>query len=252
MKRIDILGAPIDVLTMTESVAMAETFIASGRPHQLIAINAAKIVLAHQRPEFRDLLWKSDLNFVDGQPVRFAAQLLGHRLPELISGHFLMERLVATAAEKGYSVYFLGAQHNVTAKVAELISRRYPTLRVAGWRDGYWKQGEDHQVVQEVRETGAQMLFLALGTPRKEQWIYDHKFDLQVPVCMGVGGSFDVIAGVAKVEPAWIRNAGLAWLFRLVQEPGRLWKRYATTNPVFVWLLIRALGQRAVLGLGKR
>jgi N-acetylglucosaminyldiphosphoundecaprenol N-acetyl-beta-D-mannosaminyltransferase len=99
MKRIDILGTPVDVLTMTGSVTMAEAFIASGRPHQLIAINAAKIVLAHQRPEFRDLLWKSDLNFVDGQPVRFAAQLLGHRLPELISGHFLMERLVATAAE---------------------------------------------------------------------------------------------------------------------------------------------------------
>lgn len=249
MQRVDFMGTPIDVLTMRDAVDAAESFIAAGRPHQLIAINAAKVVLAHQEPDFRQLLWNSDMAFVDGQPVIFAARLLGYRLPELISGHFLMERLVERAAERNYSVYFLGARPEVVAKTVDTLAGRHPSLRVAGWRDGFWTRDEEMDVVRAVRASGADMLFLALGTPRKEQWIARYKDELQVPVCLGVGGSFDVIAGVLKVEPAWMRSAGLAWLYRMLQEPGRLGKRYAASNPIFIRLLLGEMMRRARAGL---
>jgi N-acetylglucosaminyldiphosphoundecaprenol N-acetyl-beta-D-mannosaminyltransferase len=250
--RVEVLGTLIDTVTMTDCVDMAERFIACGLPHQLIAINAAKIVLANRNSEFRKILTESDLNFADGQPVVFAARLLGRRLPELVSGHFLMERLVARAAENGHSVYFLGGKPDVVAEVADVMRARHPSLRIAGWRHGFWLATEEQGVVAEVRRSRAQMLFLALGTPRKEEWLSQYKHELEVPVCMGVGGSFDVITGRLKVEPAWIRKAGLAWAFRVSQEPRRLWRRYASTNPVFVGLLVNELAHLAFGSLRDR
>ncbi|MCL5951471.1 MAG: WecB/TagA/CpsF family glycosyltransferase [Chloroflexi bacterium] len=230
---------------MNDAVELAVEYVASRCPHQLVAINAAKVVLAHQRPEFRRILWNSDLAFVDGQPLRFAGSILGHHLPELISGHFLMERLIARAAENGLSVYFLGAKLEAVGKVVGIFQELYPALRVAGWRDGFWRAEDEREVVREARRSGADMLFLALGTPRKEEWIARYKEELEIPVCMGVGGSFDVIAGTLRIEPAWMRNVGLAWLFRLIQEPRRMGKRYISTNPVFVQLLLQELWHRA-------
>ena len=244
MARIDFLGIPIDALTFNETLSCVDRYIDSCQPHQLIAINAAKIVIAHQNPEFLNILRQSDLNFVDGKPIMFAARLLGDRFPELISGHFLMESMVARAAKHGYSVYFLGAKPDVTAKVVDVFRNRYSGLNIAGWRNGFWKPEEEHEVVDCVRESGAHILFLALGTPRKEKWINQYKVELQVPVCMGVGGSFDIVAGLLKVEPGWMRASGLAWLFRLIQEPKRLWKRYASTNPKFVKLVLRGVWER--------
>jgi N-acetylglucosaminyldiphosphoundecaprenol N-acetyl-beta-D-mannosaminyltransferase len=237
IRRWNVLGSPVDSVTMSEAVSCAERFIRNGGTHQLIAINALKVVLADQRPEFRKILWDSELAFVDGKPVVFASRLLGSRLPELISGHFLMEHLIAMAEERQYSVYFLGAAERVVSQLVTVVKDRHPKLRIAGWRNGFWKPEQERDVVRSVRESGAQMLFLALGTPQKEEWIHRFRSELNVPVCMGVGGSFDVVAGFQKVEPRWIRNAGLAWLFRLVQEPRRLWKRYASTNPVFLRML---------------
>jgi N-acetylglucosaminyldiphosphoundecaprenol N-acetyl-beta-D-mannosaminyltransferase len=155
-----------------------------------------------------------------------------------------MERLIAQAAERGHAVYFLGAEAHVVSRMVERLRERFPGLRIAGFRDGFWRPEEEAAVVEAVRASGADLLFLALGSPRKEEWLHQHKSALQVPVLMGVGGSFDVVAGFAKVEPRWIREAGFAWLYRLVQEPRRLWRRYADTNPAFVRLFVTAWVRR--------
>jgi N-acetylglucosaminyldiphosphoundecaprenol N-acetyl-beta-D-mannosaminyltransferase len=248
MTRIILLGVPIDGLKIDEIIVCVDDFINSGTGHQLIAINASKIVLANQRNEINQIVHNSDINFVDGKSVIFAARILGLHIPELISGHLLMERLIEKAADKGYPVYFLGAKEEVVSKLANIFKTRFPELIIAGWRNGYWTQDKEEKVVDEVRNSKAKILFLALGSPRKEEWIYKYKTCLNIPVCMGVGGSFDVLAGEKKIEPLWIRNIGMAWFYRLIQEPKRLWKRYTITNSIFIYLLLKEISKKYLIG----
>jgi len=239
--RLEVLGCPLDVVTMDQTVARCEQAIASGRYLQHMSVNAAKLVALGDDPEMHKMIASCELITADGQSVVWAARLLGARLPERVAGIDLMTRLLEAADAKGYGVYVLGAQHEVLDTALERLRERYPRLRVAGSRDGYYADDEAGAVCEEIRASGADILFVAMSSPRKEYFLGERGEALGVPFTMGVGGSIDVIAGLTRRAPRLLQRAGLEWAYRLAQEPRRLARRYVVTNARFAWIVLRAL-----------
>jgi N-acetylglucosaminyldiphosphoundecaprenol N-acetyl-beta-D-mannosaminyltransferase len=235
---IELFGVPVDSLTMDETIEAARALVRDGGVHQHVAVNAAKLVEVQRNPALREVIWTCDIVSADGQAVLWASRILGHRLPERVAGIDLFERLVGAAARDGSSVYFLGATDEVVQAAVAVMTERHPALRVAGARDGYWQ--DDHEVVAAVRAARPDYLFLAIPSPRKEFFLKEHLESLGVPFVMGVGGSFDVVAGKVGRAPRWVQRAGFEWAWRLGQEPGRMWKRYLDTNTVFIWMVFKA------------
>ena len=238
MKRSGLLGSVITVATMDETVAWAAGVIAAREPTQHVVVNAAKLVMMERDATLRGIVNGCPVVSADGQSVVWAGRVLGVRLPERVTGIDLMERLLERASAEGWRIYLLGARPEIVAAVAGKVSR---TVQVAGWQDGYWGEDEDDSVVEEIARSGADILFVALPSPQKELWIAPRLQRLGVPLCIGVGGSFDVLAGVRRRAPMWMQRAGLEWLFRLAQEPRRLTGRYAKTNALFVSMVGREL-----------
>jgi len=229
-------------------VAAIDHRIIDRRPVQHAAVNAAKLVRLQKEPALRDAIARCELVLADGQPVVWAARLLGHRVPERVAGIDLMEALFALAAERGYGVYLLGARPQVIAEAAARIQARFPSLRLAGYRHGYFTPEEEGEVVDAIANAGPDLLFVALETPAKELFVARLGERLAVPFVMGVGGALDVLAGARRRAPRWAQRAGLEWAFRLAQEPRRLLRRYLVGNTRFVWLVTRALVRGAVTG----
>jgi N-acetylglucosaminyldiphosphoundecaprenol N-acetyl-beta-D-mannosaminyltransferase len=235
--RVDLFGVPVDALTMDETVDRIRSWVAAGGPRQHVVLNAAKVVELERSPALADVIRRCDLVSPDGVSVVWASRLLGRPLPERVSGIDLMERLVATAAKDGRTVYFLGARPEVVARTVEVLQARHPDLRVAGFHHGYWT--DDEEVIVRIREAAPDYLLVGIPSPRKEFWLSANLRSLGVPFAMGVGGSFDVIAGVHRRAPRWAREHGLEWLWRLLQEPRRLWRRYLIGNWRFIALVLR-------------
>ena len=157
-------------------------------------------------------------------------------LPERITGIDLMQNLVKLAYEKGYKIFFFGAKEEVVKKVVEKYSNEFSKDIIAGYRNGYFKQNEEEFVAKQIADSGADILFVAISSPKKEIFLNKYKGTINVPFIMGVGGSFDVVAGVIKRAPKWMQKCGLEWFYRLLQEPKRMWKRYLFTNVIFIYL----------------
>lgn len=239
--RAEVLGCAIDRLDMEGTVREVERVIASRRFTQHVSINTAKLVTLRGDPELRAIVEGCGLISADGAGIVWASRLLRDPLPERVAGIDLMHRLLARAEEKGYSVYFLGARPEVLAIALERIRARHPRLAIAGARDGYFEDSEAAGVAAAIRATGADIVFVAMSSPRKEYFLGAHGERLGAPFAMGVGGSIDVVAGVTRRAPVAWQRLGLEWLYRLLQEPRRLFRRYAVTNARFAWMLGRAL-----------
>ena len=239
--RADILGCPIDRLGMADTLAAIERVIATGRYTQHMAINAAKLVAMHDDRKLCEIIGSCGLVNADGQSVVWASRLLGDPLPERVAGIDLMESLLELAEHRGYRVYFLGARADVLKRAVERLQERYPGLQVAGTRDGYFADDEARGVCDAIRRSGADVLFVAMSSPRKEYFLGEYGPDLGAPFVMGVGGSIDVIAGMTRRAPAAWQRLGFEWLFRLLQEPRRMIRRYAVTNTRFIALVGLAL-----------
>ena len=235
--RADILGCPIDRLGMGDTLAAIERAIAAGRYTQHMAINAAKLVAMHDDRKLCQIVDGCGLVNADGQSVVWASRLLGDPLPERVAGIDLMQTLVELAEQRGYRVYFLGARADVLERAVQRSQERYPGLQVAGARDGYFTDDESREVCDAIRASRADVLFVAMSSPRKEYFLGEYGPDLGVPFVMGVGGSVDVIAGMTRRAPAAWQRLGLEWLFRLLQEPRRMFRRYAVTNARFIALV---------------
>lgn len=240
-RRVRVLDCPIDNLSIKETLQAIEEFIKSNRPHQHVVINADKILKLYKDKKLKQIIESCDLINADGQSIRWAAKLWGIHLKERITGTDLMENLLKLSSQKGYSVYFLGAREEIVTKVVETYRNKYPSLKIAGWRNGYWKPNEEKKIVQDIRRTHPDILFVAISSPKKEFFIRKYMNEMQVPFSMGVGGSFDTIAGLTKRAPLWMQRCGLEWLFRLIQEPRRLWKRYLIGNIIFLWIVLKEL-----------
>ena len=238
--RTEVLGCPIDVVDMDQALRRCDEFIRARGFAQHMAINAAKIVAMRDDPQLREVIARCHLVTADGQAIVWAAKLLGRPLPERVAGIDLMNALIARAEERGYRIFILGAKQDVLETAVERIRERHPLLELAGYRDGYFSREEEAQVAGQIRDSRADILFVAISSPRKEYFLGDHGPSLGVPFVMGVGGAIDVTAGRTRRAPGWMQKTGLEWLFRLLQEPRRMFKRYATTNLRFIGLVARA------------
>lgn len=236
-----ILNVRVHRVTLAAVCAQMEAFIRSGRPHQIVTVNMDFIRLAREDPAFCAAVNGADLVVPDGVPVLWAARLLRRPLGERVTGVDLVEQGAALAAARGYRVFLLGAAPGVADAAAAALIRRYPGLCIAGTYAppiGPFSAEENARMVAAVRAARPHLLFVAFGAPRQELWIRAHLDELEVPVCVGVGGTFNFLSGAVPRAPRWMRRAGLEWAHRLAQEPGRLWRRYLVHDlPVFLRLM---------------
>jgi N-acetylglucosaminyldiphosphoundecaprenol N-acetyl-beta-D-mannosaminyltransferase len=244
MQPIRVARTAIHPVDMTGAIDRIDAFIRDGSPHYNIAINAAKVVACEDDAELRAAVAGAHLVTADGQAVVWASRLLGDRLPGRVAGADLMERLIAHAAVRGYSVYFLGARPEVVAVCVARARMAHPSLRIAGARDGYFT--DEDSVIAELRAARPDIVFLGFGTPAKEYFMHRRYRDVGAPFVMGVGGSFDVYAGLVRRAPRWVQRAGLEWAFRLAQEPRRMWKRYLVGNSRFITIVARELARKVI------
>jgi N-acetylglucosaminyldiphosphoundecaprenol N-acetyl-beta-D-mannosaminyltransferase len=211
--------------------------VSDGRPHIVTTVNPEFIVTAQKDTAFAQILNEADLNLPDGQGLLWAARLLGASLRERVTGVDTVVKLAGLSAQKGYSIYLLGAAEGVAEATAQILSAHFPTLRVAGTYAGSPALEENHEIVQRILAANPQLLFVAYGAPRQEKWIARNLSRLRVPVAMGVGGAFDFISGERRRAPRWMQRLGLEWLHRLTLEPWR-WRRM-TALPRFGLLVLR-------------
>lgn len=232
-------GVNIDLYTMEETLAKISEIIKAKQCIQHVVINVAKLIYAQKDDELKRIINSCGIVNVDGAGIVLGARLLGINVPERVTGIDLMQRLVEYSAKNGYRIYFLGAEEDVLNKIIDIYRQKYPELNIAGYRNGYFSEEEEENIVQEVKNSGADILFVAMGSPKKEIFLNKYIDKMQVPFVMGVGGSLDVVAGKVKRAPEWVQKLNSEWLFRLVQEPKRLWKRYLTTNSIYAAMLLR-------------
>jgi N-acetylglucosaminyldiphosphoundecaprenol N-acetyl-beta-D-mannosaminyltransferase len=240
-----VLGCAIDRLDMVATLERCRSAIEESRYIQHVAINAAKLVALQQQPELREIIGRCQLVGADGQAVVWASRLLGDPLPERVAGIDLMHALIAMAEREDYGVYILGARREVLETAVQRLREMHPKLRIAGYRDGYFTDDEGPDVAKAIRAASAQILFVAMSSPRKEHWLGEYGPMLNVPFVMGVGGSIDVVAGVTRRAPRLWQRLGIEWLYRLLQEPRRMFRRYLITNTKFSLLVAREIAARA-------
>lgn len=237
--RAEVLSCAIDRVDLDGALARCEEAIASRRFVQHMAINAAKLVAMRDDAELARVIRGCELVTADGQAVVWASRVLGDPLPTRVAGIDLMEALLARAATRGYRVYILGARQEVLEQAVQRLRERHPSLQLAGYRDGYFADEEEAAVAAAIAQARPDILFVAMSSPRKELFLGEHGPRLGVPFVMGVGGAIDVVSGITRRAPRLMQRLGLEWLFRLLQEPRRLFRRYAVTNARFVELVLR-------------
>jgi N-acetylglucosaminyldiphosphoundecaprenol N-acetyl-beta-D-mannosaminyltransferase len=225
--------------TMDEALDRVHNAVVNKSPLRIGVINAAKIVKMQTDESLKESVRESDVVYADGMSVVWASRLLGHPLPERLTGIDLMHGILSEGNTHGYKVYCLGATAEVLSSVVEEFRVAYPSVQLVGHHDGYFDESEEEAIASQIRSLQPDILFIAITSPKKENFMARWFEHMRVPVVHGVGGSFDVVAGVVKRAPAAWQRLGLEWLYRVIQEPRRLWKRYLVTNTQFLVLLVR-------------
>ena len=237
----DILDCDFHMVTQHDVLKWAKTILARPSCHYITTVNVAILMMMRSDHQLRDFIKQSALTVADEQPIIWLSKLLGRPLPERIAGVDLCQRLANSAAQDGKSIYLLGATDTALAKAEQKLLLDNPSLVIAGRSNGYFEASEAETRADLIKESEADILFVAMGVPRQEYFIAENLSRCGVKLCIALGGSFDVISGMTKRAPKWMQNCGLEWLFRLGQEPQRLAKRYAITNAQFLTLSVKAL-----------
>lgn len=246
--RQDLFGMSLDAFTMAQAVARCVEAVERRQYASIAVVNAAKVTWMRRDGALRRAVTSCDVVLADGQSVVWASHLLGAPLPERVAGIDLFMELLAEAEHRGYRVYFLGARPEVLTRMLAKVSERFPALTVVGSRDGYFSLDEEPDVTEEIRNSQAALLFLGISSPKKELFVERWGPSTGAHVVHGVGGSFDVLAGVTARAPIWWQRHGLEWLYRALQEPLRLGPRYLKTNMSFIALA----GSELVMGAGRK
>lgn len=241
LPHIRILGVPIVKARRAEAIAAIEALADRSEPALVAYVNAHTLNLASSDPAYLELLQMAPLVLNDGSGVGLAAKMSGEAFPENLNGSDFNPLILEWAARRGWPVYFLGASPGVAEEAARRLQVRIPQLIVAGTRDGFFPRSEDGAVAATIKSSGAKVLMVAMGNPLQEFWLRDNLSATGASLGVGVGAFFDFSAENVKRAPAWMNNAGVEWVFRLLQEPKRLWRRYVVGNPVF---LVRVLKER--------
>jgi N-acetylglucosaminyldiphosphoundecaprenol N-acetyl-beta-D-mannosaminyltransferase len=233
--RVEFMGCPFDAVGFDEAVdSVVEWCRGAQSPHTLLTINAALLVMMRDDPELAHACRAGDLIVADGMPVVWATRLLGMGLPERVAGVDLMLALLERGGRERLRVFYLGAKEEIVTTLVQKTTEMFPGLVIAGYRNGYFKEPEHAAIIEQIRSSKADMLFVGMPSPFKEVWCERHKHELGVPMIMGVGGSFDVISGFVRRAPAPMQRTGMEWAWRLMMEPRKMWKRYLVTNTLFL------------------
>jgi N-acetylglucosaminyldiphosphoundecaprenol N-acetyl-beta-D-mannosaminyltransferase len=246
--QIEFLGTKMHTGRLIDVVDEIEERLRRGLFTQHVVVNVAKLVNMQSDPVLKESVEACDIVNIDGMGIVWGCRSVGLDVPERVTGIDLFDALLHRASEKNYSVYLLGAREDVLNRVVKALGGRFPRLQIAGHHHGYF-WGNEEAVVEDIARSGAKMLFVAITSPAKENFINRWRERLGVTFVMGVGGTFDVVAGAVKRAPLWMQRNGLEWLYRVYQEPRRMWRRYAVTNSKFALLMLGALSKRA---LGRR
>ena len=219
--KVTVLDVLIDAISMSEATAQLEQFISEKTPHLVATANAEMVMLAQEDNELAAILAKSHLVVPDGAGVVWAARHQGYTMVERVAGYDLAQNLLLEASKKGYRVFMFGSQPDIVAKAKTVALARYPGLCIVGTRHGFFTTQDEPAIIQTITATKPDILLAALGVPRQEKWLARNLTKLNVPVSMGVGGTFDVMAGAVKRAPLWMQRTSLEWLFRLLCQPKR-------------------------------
>ena len=250
MPVLELLGVPVQAITMEQALDAAHEAIVNRDPLQIGVVNAAKLVNMRRNETLRRDVLSSDLILADGAGVVWASGLLGNPVPERVAGIDLMMGLLRRGDKHGYSVYCLGATDEVSERVAERIAADYPNVRLVGRRNGYFSEEEEEEVAGEIAALKPDILFIGITSPKKEKFLARWSKKINASVLHGVGGSFDVMAGKVRRAPIAWQRCGLEWLYRVKQEPRRLWRRYLVTNTLFCGMVLKELLSQRVGFLG--
>ncbi len=255
--RATILGVEIDAVTMPEAIGAFQRFVARRQPSLVYSLNVDLCMKIQRDAELRAIYRAADLVLVDGTPMMWAARFLGCPLPMRVSGSDFLPGFCGVAAREGYRVFLLGAAPGVAERAKSWLESRNPGLNIAGtYAPPFGFEQDEHEnarIVDAIRHAAPDVLFAAFGPSKQEKWLFRFRNELQVPVAMGVGSSFDYLAGRLKRAPTWVQKAGLEWTFRLAQEPRRLCRRYLVDDPPFVYhVLKQRFRDRPALGARPR
>lgn len=234
----DLFGLPVNALTMDQVLARVHRAIDRKAPLHIGVISASKVANMRRDAELRDAVLQSDIILADGMSVVWASKLLRRPLPERVAGIDLMTEILRTGSARGDRVYCFGATDEVLGAVKQHIAKAYPGIVVAGSHCGYYDKVDESKIADDIAASNADVLFVAMSSPMKEQFLSRYAAQINVPVTHGVGGSFDVVAGKVKRAPKLWQKLGCEWLYRVWQEPGRMWKRYLVTNTIFLMMLV--------------
>ena len=237
-RRVVILGVAIDDVLMDEAIAAVARFIDEGGPHQIVTVNPEFVMEARRNRAFRRVLAAADLATPDGFGIILAARWRGTPLRGRVTGIDLTERIATEAARRGWSLFLLGAAPGVAERAAAVLQRANPGLRIAGCYAGSPRPADEPPIRERIIAARPDVLLVAYGHPAQDLWIARNQPLLRVPVAIGVGGTFDELAGVVPRAPALVQRLGLKWLYRLIVQPWR-WRRIMTAAPLFLWTVLR-------------
>lgn len=238
------LDAPCHQVDMPQALDLAHRAMRDRQRLQHSDINVAKIVQMKDDPDLQRYVERSDIICVDGMGVLWGARLLGIPVAGRVTGVDLMMRTLDLCEHEGFRPFFFGARQSVLEEMVTRLSATHPRLTIAGIRNGYFSAEEEPQIVEQIRASGADCLFVGITSPIKERFLYEHRDSLDVPFLVGVGGAFDVVSGKVPRAPLFVQRIGMEWLFRVMQEPRRLMRRYLTTNFRYAGLLLGEVLQR--------
>jgi len=221
MEKVEILGVKVDSVTMDEAIKTACKFIEEKSPKMIATANAEMIMNATRDKELFKILNEADLVIPDGAGTVWAANYLGCEMRERVAGYDLSQNLMGLSPKLGFKMYFFGSAPTVAEKAKAKAEKLYPGIKVVGVHDGFFDENEEKKIISDIKEKKPDILLVALGVPKQEKWIFSHKEELGVPLSIGVGGTFDVMAGVMKRAPLWMQKAKLEWLFWGMLQPTR-------------------------------
>lgn len=232
-EQVEILGVKVDAVTMIQAVERVQSLICAGKPSIVATANAEMLLNATHDAELKKILNAADLVVPDGAGTVWAARHLGKQMPERVAGFDLVQELMKIAPARDIKFFMFGSAPGIADKAKSKAESLYPGIKIVGTRNGYFKSADEPEIISQIKNSRADVLLAALGVPKQEKWIMKYKDELQIPVSIGVGGTFDVMAGIVKRAPLWMQKARLEWLFRAMLQPSRAGRLLAL--PKFVW-----------------
>ncbi|MBR6713413.1 MAG: WecB/TagA/CpsF family glycosyltransferase [Selenomonadaceae bacterium] len=232
-ERVEILGVKVDAVTMSQAVERVINLVEAGKPSMVATANAEMLLNATHDAELKKILNAASLVVPDGAGTVWAARHLGKFMPERVAGFDLVQELMKIAPAHDFKFFLFGAAPGIADKAKAKAETLYPGIKIVGTRNGYFKAEDEPDIIAQIKSSRPDILLAALGVPKQEKWLFKYKDELKVPVSIGVGGTFDVMAGVVKRAPLWMQKARLEWLFRAMLQPSRAGRLLAL--PKFVW-----------------